>query len=227
MSFAPHIKGLASAFWLGSVLLVFGQGNIVYFQPATPIACYRNPNSPLPPLDFDVNQDGTPDFWINRNYSFFGVSANPYGNNRIAGQPAGPMDIGSYLFPFSAGQVIGSSLDPVATWYSLQSPNSYSEALITSSTDAGIGGLFANTLGYFGMEFQIQGQTHYGWALLDTTQISAFSGGGEILSWAYNANPDESIVVGAVPEPSTWALFMTGCAALVLYRFRRTRTHTK
>ncbi|MDX1953108.1 MAG: PEP-CTERM sorting domain-containing protein [Verrucomicrobiota bacterium] len=94
-------------------------------------------------------------------------------------------------------------------------------ATISAVLDTGAVGLFYNQRAYFGMEFQIEGKTHYGWALLDcSTLFGQVLGGGEIVSWAYNSVPNQAIIAGAVPEPSTWVFLAVGGATLFLWKRR-------
>ncbi len=72
--------------------------------------------------------------------------------------------------------------------------------------------------GILGLMFDIDGNTHYGWADISSDSDYQMT----LHSWAYETQPGVGIYAGAVPEPSTWALFLTGGACL-LGRFLRRR----
>jgi hypothetical protein len=59
------------------------------------------------------------------------------------------------------------------------------------------GGDFFGQDAYIGMEFQIEGKTHYGWVRFNHFEIGT---GGHILSWAYESEPDVAIAAG---DPGT------------------------
>lgn len=70
-----------------------------------------------------------------------------------------------------------------------------------------------------GGEFDIDGATHYGWINLCVGELGP---GGEIYGWAYESDPDTPIIAGAIPEPSTLLLPLSGGLALLSYK-RRSR----
>ncbi len=93
---------------------------------------------------------------------------------------------------------------------------------ILSSTVGAVGayGPFAGLDGYLGIRFLIGSELHYGWIHLNCVFSGPYQpAAGRITEWAYNTVPGQPITVGAVPEPSTWALVSLG--ALCLWRFRR------
>jgi hypothetical protein len=68
---------------------------------------------------------------------------------------------------------------------------------------------------YFGLSFQISGQTHYGWV-----EISEDVSTQTIHRWAYESTPNSSIEVGAIPEPSALLLFGFGSLGVIARRRR-------
>ena len=60
-----------------------------------------------------------------------------------------------------------------------------------------------------GVEFDIEGATHYGWIDLFVGEYSPYA---EIYGWGYETDPGVSILAGAgvVPEPSTFSLLIGG-----------------
>ena len=68
--------------------------------------------------------------------------------------------------------------------------------------------------GYYGWKYINGADTYYGWAQVNTSNNT-------ITGVAVNTTPGASIEVGAVPEPSTWLLFVLGAVFLVpLRRFK-------
>jgi hypothetical protein len=51
---------------------------------------------------------------------------------------------------------------------------------------------------YIGIEFPIEGETHYGWIRLDHF---LFAPGGRIIEWAYESTPGIPIYAGLKPVP--------------------------
>jgi hypothetical protein len=74
-------------------------------------------------------------------------------------------------------------------------------------------------LDYVGVQFEIGGNTHYGWVEVEVP----FRGvnGGTIRSFAYETQPGVPILAGAVPEPSALLLLTSGLALPLCRRWRR------
>lgn len=66
-----------------------------------------------------------------------------------------------------------------------------------------------------GVQFDIDGQTHYGWM-----HLRANGGFSEVYGFAYNTVPGQPILAGQVPEPGTVALLLVG-GSLVWWRHKR------
>jgi hypothetical protein len=79
------------------------------------------------------------------------------------------------------------------------------------------------------VEFEIDGNIHYGWihyigfGVADQYGLppSAHIPGGWIEAWAYNTVPGEPIFAGQIPEPSTLVLMIFG--AIGIWGLRRRR----
>jgi hypothetical protein len=82
---------------------------------------------------------------------------------------------------------------------------------------------------YLGLQLPVNGQTSYGWVLLN----ASFSGNAnnavgqvQVLDYAYESTPGVPIVAGdtGVPEPSTLALFALGAVGVAAARRRRAKS---
>jgi len=195
----------------------FGQGNIAYFQPPTPLGYGPVPGFTMLPLDLD--RDGVVDFTIDSSL-LQSTKVVPGGSNRILALPEPPPDLGSYVHPLQAGEVIFlTSTQGGLAWVD---GNGLVRGSTLSACAAPFGcvGPWVGLTAFAGVEFEIAGAAHYGWI-----RIANFDLGGNVLDWAYETRPGVPIFAGAVPEPSTWALMMGG-GLLFFYVSRKKRTET-
>ena len=142
----------------------------------------------------------------------------------IAVQPGLPGTLAAFPVPLSAGQQIG----PAAAGYSWLG-NILGGDTLTAARDGGIIGQPPLTIGYFtgveqayiGLQFQQDGQTYYGWVSIGAPVVGINA--GWVYSYAYETIPNTPLFAGqgAVPEPSTWPLFILGAA---IFAARRTLT---
>jgi hypothetical protein len=159
------------------------QGEIVYTPANVTITVRSLHNYPL-----DLNNDGTADFFIDATYRQSIDQSG--GTSRIMVKPgAGNGAVGyggKSALAMIAGQRIGSGRkfagQRMATVFSF------------IGTEFRFSGQWANVKNrYLGLQFQIDGQTHYGWARLTV--------GGDILEgkltgYAYETIPNTPIVAG-------------------------------
>jgi hypothetical protein len=225
--------------WLGLALALvlahstaLAQGTIVHVQLSTP---NPDPNFPwdyqgmrlmgLNPQSYnlDFNGDGTAEFVIyasgpnsTRGFEMWGL-----GQNRVWSYH--PTETW-FVVAMNSGDEIGSSLTPVPyEWYQTQNyPSGQAIGANFSSCVGGIGciGFYAGLdSAYAGLEFQLNGQTHYGWLRVGAP-MPEFNGGW-IYEYAYDTRPGAAILAGAVPEPSAAALLALASAALWFFRCRK------
>lgn len=189
-----------------------GQGTIVYISQPTNFSGI----SGVPwAYDFDLDSDGVADYRFANDGAISYVS--PLGSNRQIAYPAMPPDMGSSLSPLLAGELVGSSLDPLlGVWVDQSSPNLGWHSAISGCLNVGCFGPFAYRTAFMGFDFVAgDGQRHFGWLRIDDT----IPGGHLfVVDWAWAVSPGQSIPAGAVPEPSTWALFGLGISVLVFSR---------
>jgi hypothetical protein len=210
--------------WLGLLLLLllpsaaWTQGTIIHRQLSTP-----NPD-PNFPWDFqglrllsgfdpiyygmDLNGDSVAEFtFVSGNASAGGFAILAAPNNAVMSLRS--LD-SAFTGPLAAGSVIGA--DPLPyEWTRHGSPSQGLPfgSVLTACVDIGCVGLFTGVeSAYAGLQFQLDGQTHYGWVRLGAPLAGL--NGGWIYEYAYDTRPDTAIVAGAVPEPSTWALLGLG-----------------
>jgi hypothetical protein len=81
------------------------------------------------------------------------------------------------------------------------------------------------------LELPVNGQTNYGWILLNAriwSNQNAAHGEVEVLDYAYQSTPGAGILAGqtsdATPEPSTLALFALGAVGVAAVRRRRAKS---
>jgi hypothetical protein len=183
-----------------------------------PIVLWSYLSARYSPLD--LNSDGVTDFVFGYGVASLGLS--PEGDNQFLIWPSGGLNIGGDLEPLPEGFEIGpnSGDDSWMEWFT----HAGYANLITCLNGSGgytVAGRFAGQRAYIGVEFDIDGATHYGW--IDIA-VATYSPGGTLYGWGYETVPGVSILAGAaVPEPSTLHLIAIGAAACLLPPRRKER----
>ncbi|MBK8039612.1 MAG: PEP-CTERM sorting domain-containing protein [Verrucomicrobiaceae bacterium] len=169
-------------------------------------------------------------------YDSGGVYLNP-SSGLTAGSQPGTFDTAPWINPFQGGVFVASSglfcpiitgsdqIVNVAGGSMIDSSQTYAPpAASGSSTHMGPGGnqFQVNTPGYIGFQMKSSptSDTYYGWMQVSFNN----TGGGSILSYAYENSPGTGITAGfsSVPEPSRAMLLMLGLGAALFKRQRRT-----
>lgn len=182
----------------------------------------------IAPLTIDFNADGVGEVFFKGGGPMIDFFVTEGNRALIVNSP--PPNIGGLLGNLPSGSVIGNDGGqiPGHGWYggfpaagvaeSHGLPANLNAVAFSSVNTHGNAGYFFNASGYFGVEFKIDGNTHYGW--VHVTNETMLGHGGYIDAWAYETDPGRAITAGAVPEPGgVWML----AAAVVSLVGRRKR----
>src|SRR5579862_852276 len=143
----------------------------------------------------DLNHDGATDFTLGNAIT---TNTDQFFWQLKLGVPAGNAAVGTFIyhgFINVRAMPAGSKIGPGANFYK-------SEALMASVYYGGgglnLGGNWIDKSGrYLGLRFQINGETHYGWARMNvqvnTTQLTVYS---RITGYAYETTPNKPIAAG-------------------------------
>ena len=185
-------------------------------------------------VDLDLNNDGIDDFSIHQFWSSDGFGFVSFALLEATGRPGnGVIPAGSSINcsrVCAARLVPDAKMGPGEDFYrggNVAMAGSYRRH-VTYSWGAWQGGTF----GFLGLEFQIDGQAHYGWAaIIITSPFHAGLFAGVIKGYAYNTVPNQPIragqksntdVIGEIlPQPATLGLLALGAPGLEIWRRRR------
>jgi hypothetical protein len=177
-------------------------------------------------FEIDLNRDNTTDFVFRSDRDgFSGFSIIPQGSNRVFTEPNRPPDLGTLAQRFDTDEIIHRSiLSEMVILTSREeviSPIGNFDFGPTLGACGSFGGNLAcvgnyiRQTGFVGVEFSIEGETHYGYI----EAISGQANGGILYSWAYESEPGKAILAGTIPEPSTSLYSLMG----IMITIRRKR----
>jgi hypothetical protein len=166
------------------------------------------PDNSTNPITFDLDNGGTADFELK-----IGTSNKvDYSKITVLGEGTGIAE--SLTQPGAAERFLdGETIGGARTFAA--STNLYSETNPTTFDWS------AGSRGYLGLRIQLNGNTHYGWADVTLNKTGADAYSNTLHAYAYNDVPDQSIIAGAIPEPSAAALLVAGAAGASTLRRRR------
>ena len=183
--------------------------------------------------NIDIDGDGIRDFFV----ATWGNELNivPAGNNRILSGRPNFQDSHWSVSTIDEGGLIGATSE-FGGWYGLETgakPPEHFGALIYACyglrtvglPDVCISNLSLDRINYFGVEFERDGLTRFGWIAVNTQFIGAGVPLG-LAGWAYETEPGHAIAAGAIPEPSA-AVLIGGSAALLWHRNASNRKENK
>jgi hypothetical protein len=215
------------------------QADVIYSGPQSivvgPNSSYGvNVNSTGPladnTIDYTFEQSVEGDF-----HDFFGrftaVTVHGHGPNGVAGFLRGKKRPTFDLQALRGGQLIPGPFDFRSGTQSLAYRSVYTDDGVLESYSSGP--FAGGATRFVGLEFDIGGNTHYGWVrvsvvrgpnILDDLQLT-------IHDWAYQDTPGAAIVAGQgippLPEPGSLAMLALGAVgALALLRYRKAQATT-
>jgi hypothetical protein len=215
-----------------------GVGVLAPVQPAEGKIVYTPAHKKIeqnrPPLPFDLNHDGIPDFYFTNHYdvvSFLDIAEANSANEIWDAKSKGRLCAGALPEGFEVGPSVHFRKDPI-----LGLDMAY------TSAQTYFGPWHNVKHAYLGLKFTIKGKTHFGWARLKVTTPGWYNGITAVLTgYAYETIANKPIITGktggpdeigsVVPtdpptlgastrEPVTLGLLAQGAAGLVAWRKR-------
>lgn len=172
--------------------------------PASASISYTPVNFVIPnngAYGIDFNHDGIKDFWIG---SFFGRTLCGLRGGVHGSANVSPVNSGSGVIltgVFAAALPAGSPVGPAQSFVQRQTQLMF----FNFGCGGGSGGNWLDVSNhYLGLEFQIGGQTHYGWAELSVNG-SDHGLTTIVVGFAYETDPDTEIITGQTGEPNSCA----------------------
>lgn len=209
---APARTLVLSAVITACALACRGGIIVTWLDEPIGVGGWWNPDTPQA-VDIDGNGVYDFSFWGDQ----FSTSAGfrSFSLNRYLITPSPPPNIGGAVAALDEGFLIASGGTNEYLWW-FGDDHDYWSTLM-SQLSSGRAGEFWGVRAYIGIEFEIDSATHYGW--IDVQGHSSFPH-LTVYGWAYESTPDMSIIAGAIPEPGTLYLLLTGAIGLLVAKSR-------
>jgi hypothetical protein len=224
-------KGLMGALMIASGTTAYGQ-IISMGIPADFTVAPGTANAP--PVNWDINLDGTPDFTFTYRYPntaagtngvIWQANMNPFtGSAATNGAISYQGPFVRYAFALANGANIGPG-GAFSTVAQVALGSRYRSGANTNYYGGFAAGPNANgavppgTQAFVGFRFNAADGTHYGWI-----RLSVGPGSIDFVSAAYQAMPNTAIAAGAIPEPGTLGLLALGAVGVAGAAIKRRRS---
>ena len=214
----------------------FGSDEVVYVEPEN-VYGDRNINILLP-ADMDLDGDGEWDAGVQNAWMSYGAPGDGYMGTAIATKPnvwvygfaettgsheTGDLFTRACASPFAAGEVLPRVEDDPTRWWGnnpATPDNSITICAVeqyggsVSHYNTGLDASYYRGRYYLGLALEKPEGFYYAW-------VEVFNGGLGVIqlqNYAYETEPNKTLVFGAIPEPSTIALLAAGGLLLALRR---------
>jgi hypothetical protein len=179
-------------------------GLVAFAQPAAAEIIYTPSNIPMAlPFNngaltqFDINNDGVPDF-VFSNFSYFshglGAAYLKISPDQSANEIVGVLISGQNQVT-AAGLPPGVVVGPNANFQSSPTGLLMGGVFLGSTGNHGSGSWLTVETAYLGLKFVVNGEVHYGWARIKLVSPGAVNS-ASIYGYAYESVPDQTIVTG-------------------------------
>ncbi len=211
----PRMRAPIEVFLLTSVLMMASLRGAIIFIDVPDVPVFQGDLFPARHL-LDINSDGNYDLEFYAHDDTFRIITTA--TIEVFALPSPPPNQGSYLNPFSAGDLIGA--DTTLAGYSWLGGSSafYSCALFGQSLICL--GFWGDGPAYLGFRIEEVDGFHYGYVTVDTPFLGIH--GGYIRNFAYESEPGKPILAGAIPEPLSGVYL--GIGAALLWKRKRSGT---
>jgi hypothetical protein len=213
----------------------FGSDEVVYVEAE---GWYNDFSDILLPKSMDLDGDGVWDAGVQNSMMSYGAPGDGFMGAAIATQPSvwvygfaettGSHETGDLFTrgcasPFAAGEVLPRVEDDPTRWGG-NNPATPDNSIIICATEqyggnvshynTGLNASYYRSRYYLGLALEKPEGFYYAW-------VEVFHGGRALIqvqNYAYETEPNKTLVFGAIPEPSTIALLAAGGLLLALRR---------